>query len=448
MSGLLYPRLPASVADALVDERMGQPLGELAELAGTSFPLVVYGATGGTKASEAHLSLIRETLMATASDHGYPRQSRPTDLVSFDRSAARALFGVSELIPAEAAVPGMWDFLAIVLLPDIVAWRFPGANRERWRCNDRTRHTFARLWWQAFLLAGEERTAGGMPLLDALSESDLNQIFERRSLSQNSRTTRAVAAAYLECREKYPRVSPRSVLRDVAPRLLRLRWFISMDSLSDSRLHALFARLFEESARGVMALPETVEDAEVILPEEETESAEEQIEEDPLASYDEHDGRDIADPRTCTWEDLVRSVVAVVDVEGPVHARRVFRVIADAVGIRLTTRVVGYIVEAIRRASNEGHIVVEGQRGPEGFRGAILRLPRQPDVRLRQLGPREVTEVPPAEAAALMLQERRKNPMLSDAQLARELAKRWGINRVTDRFRADVARLIARAGSS
>ncbi|MET8462784.1 hypothetical protein [Micromonospora zamorensis] len=47
---------------------------------------------------------------------------------------------------------------------------------------DLTRHTWAWLWWQAVVFARHEQ------ILVVLSESDLNQLLERRSIGGNPRS--------------------------------------------------------------------------------------------------------------------------------------------------------------------------------------------------------------------------------------------------------------------
>jgi hypothetical protein len=91
---------------------------------------------------------------------------------------------------------------------------------------------FSRLWWQA-LTFGSPTEVGGIDfsLLRRLSESDLNQLTERRSIGGNPRLARALARAVLESD-----AARREVIREVTPKLRRRLAFIDFSSLSDSQI--------------------------------------------------------------------------------------------------------------------------------------------------------------------------------------------------------------------
>ena len=59
--------------------------------------------------------------------------------------------------------------------------------------------------------------------------------------------------------------------------------------------------------------------------------------------------------------------------------------------------IVDHLAQALGRAVRSGHIVADG-RGHH----VTYRLPDQPTVRRRQLGPRLLSEVPKSELAALL----------------------------------------------
>ena len=107
------------------------------------------------------------------------------------------------------ATEDWWSFVALVPLPQLTYWRFGFGNRERWIAGDLTRHTWARLWWQAVVFEGH------VELLAALSESDLNQLLERRIIGGDPRLTRALRHAVTGCQE----ASRRILIRDAAKRL-------------------------------------------------------------------------------------------------------------------------------------------------------------------------------------------------------------------------------------
>src|ERR1700694_2612480 len=52
---------------------------------------------------------------------------------------------------AEAATPGIWEFLAAYAFPDYVNWRWNGYKDERFFSRDVKKQAFKRLWWAAEL---------------------------------------------------------------------------------------------------------------------------------------------------------------------------------------------------------------------------------------------------------------------------------------------------------
>ncbi|WP_168699381.1 DUF6339 family protein [Gordonia paraffinivorans] len=229
----LWPRLSMGIA---VTEYRRLPL-EIAELSAHSrsrHPQVTYAATGGSRVSESRVSDLAEAVRAIAVEYGFPEAAGPSDLVSFDRAAAEAIHSSMGINAVEAGVRGIWNFLSVVVLPDVTRWRFPGDNIERWVATDLTRHMFSRLWWQARTFAVE--TPGGTldySLLRSLSESDLNQITERRSIAGVTPLARSIARVMAQ----EPSVgNRRKVLREATPRLRRLMSFIDFSVLDDAQL--------------------------------------------------------------------------------------------------------------------------------------------------------------------------------------------------------------------
>ena len=116
---------------------------------------------------------------------------------------------------------------------------------ERWIGTGLVRHALARLWWQAHALAETRHGCPDYGLLDRLSESDLNQIFERRTIGGTPPLARELTAPRLQ-NTVLPR---RAVVRDVTKRLRRLLPYTSFTSLDETviqhRMHALVSQSIE-----------------------------------------------------------------------------------------------------------------------------------------------------------------------------------------------------------
>ena len=202
------------------------------------------------------LERLAMTVRDCARRFGYPDSMKQGDqrLVEFDKSLARALFGEMGLVPSEAAVPEIWTFMAVRLLPDVVAWRWQqGFNEERWIGRTLVRHTFGRLWWQAYALGVPTQYGRDFSLLDALTESDLNQIFERRSIGGNAELARALAVELTDPRIASSSLPRRDVVRDVTKRVSRLIPFTSFPALDETQLRARLRSLADESLKALNA---------------------------------------------------------------------------------------------------------------------------------------------------------------------------------------------------
>ncbi|MFG3601615.1 hypothetical protein [Micromonospora chersina] len=175
---------------------------------------------------------------ALAEKYGFPKSGGPDVRIAFDRDAAGLIRSHMDLSWAEAGNRDVWSFISLVTLPHVTMWRFGPSNRERWVATDLTRHTWARLWWQAVVFAGHEQ------ILAALSESDLNQLLERRSIGGDPRLVRETARAVTEVLGDAPR---RRVIRDVTLRLRRYLAFLDVRALSDEQIRDLCSALTAET---------------------------------------------------------------------------------------------------------------------------------------------------------------------------------------------------------
>jgi hypothetical protein len=229
----LWPRLSAPLARASFEQLGGMSVRDLAALSRADHPQETFAATGGVRARPGDIERFAKAVRDTALEFGYPDRAGDQDRIAFDRAAAEVVYRSMSVTTVEASNRGVWNFLAVVVMPDVTQWRFGRDNAERWIATDLTRHMFARLWWQA-LTFGVPTDDGGIDfsLLRRLSESDLNQLTERRSIGGNPRLARALARAVTEVD-----AARREVIRDVTPKLRRRLAFIDFAALSDDQLH-------------------------------------------------------------------------------------------------------------------------------------------------------------------------------------------------------------------
>jgi hypothetical protein len=259
MTSLLYPRLTPLAARTRLAEHSGKSIDALRKTAEHRHPDMYYAATGGEPASSEHLTALADAIRVAAGRHGYPRSATDSARTGADRTLAAALFRLMHLNPAEAAVKDSWTFLSVQLVPDVVAWRWEATtSTERWLCLDITRHSLGRLWWHAYTL-GIPSADGGvdLTLLERLTESDLNQIFERRSIGGRPPLARAIARSVTDAELVPADIARRRVIRDVTSRVRRLLPFTMFLAVDDTRLQARIDQLVRDAVQALTPVSST-----------------------------------------------------------------------------------------------------------------------------------------------------------------------------------------------
>ena len=254
----LYPRLSDPDGRVLLARMRDLGIDALRAQSGTDHVGSFFSPTGGLPASQDHLAALARAVRDCATGFGYPtpssaRSGEGQGLVAFDRALSRVIYEQTDMAPAEASAADVWTFMAACLLPDVVKWRWhDSTNIERWLGFTLVRHTFARVWWQAYALAMKTDVGLDYRLLDALSESDLNQLFERRSIGGSPSLVRALAEALIDPRHRSAGLQHRDLVRDVTKRIRRLMPFTSFDALDDDELLARINGTVVEAAAALV----------------------------------------------------------------------------------------------------------------------------------------------------------------------------------------------------
>ncbi len=94
---------------------------------------------------------------------------------------------------------------------------------------------------------------------------------------------------------------------------------------------------------------------------------------------------------------VIDNILCIVDAEGPMTGYRIHAAYFEASGDwddRANARILN---QSITRAESGGLILSDNPLGAEGVKPKTFRLPTQPPVVRRELGPRSLTQVPPGE---------------------------------------------------
>jgi hypothetical protein len=134
-----------------------------------------------------------------------------------------------DIIPADAAHDETWNFLTLIVFPEVAVLRFPDMPEERLLGTNRNvlRRTWLRQEVLGDLMSSSDRSLG---------EDELVGLFERTALARNRALVRRLAAAIMEyhgdsARSVWARELYKRVTFATGPRLL--------DALSDGELDEL-----------------------------------------------------------------------------------------------------------------------------------------------------------------------------------------------------------------
>lgn len=238
-----YPRLPQSVAESLLSEQRNFSGDQLTECAAIFHPRQEWHPTIPSRVTKEDLQQLRSDVIDLAFAHGYPNYQPRGGYASFEQKLAFLLYDRMRIVPAEAAVGAMWSFLALVLLPDVTAWRWPDGQPYRFIGADlligNNRHAYGRLWARVHVL-GSYASAG-------LSEDNMVQILERSTFGGDERLAREIASVHLRTLSSSSNLASQDLMRDAMKRLRRLAILVAFIALSDSQLREVLDDVFMAS---------------------------------------------------------------------------------------------------------------------------------------------------------------------------------------------------------
>ncbi|WCB92866.1 hypothetical protein DSM104299_01566 [Baekduia alba] len=140
-----------------------------------------------------------------------------------------------------------------------------------------------------------------------------------------------------------------------------------------------------------------------------------------LEPYTAWPSRAVPDPRSAGREAIGPALLEIVAAEGPILAERAYRLYVKASG--------GKALTSIARAPLSGSTFRLRQAGAIDFEegSEVLRPAGTPEVRVRELGPRALDEVPLREVAELM----RRLRAAGATELPRAVLDAYGLVRMT-----------------
>jgi hypothetical protein len=195
MTQFVYPRLPYHAAAVLVEEiaavYRAQGLPGLAPMVSLAHNRAQPVATGGRIADADQIESVRSAVVAAVTLWQERGSVSRAGAAEFDLAIGRALHDSLRIIPGDAAHDETWNFLTLVVMPDIAVLRFPDMHPDR--MFGTMRNPLRSSWVRRDTL-GDLTDRYPRPL----GVDEMVGLFERSEMARNRPLVRALAMAVME----------------------------------------------------------------------------------------------------------------------------------------------------------------------------------------------------------------------------------------------------------
>lgn len=220
---------------------------------------IIWPATGPRRVDEQDLVKLRQEIRVAGTSAGYhydreegPGQATPDQKALLDLEVARTLHLRMRCSRNEASAPGVWMYIATMLAPELVRWRFldrSGVSRARYGSH-RLRNFFGRLWWRAELLY-DSQAQDPYWLLAELGEDELVQITERTAASAYQPLAVGLGRTLLRVFRQDVHTNRGVVLREAMKRVVRWLPWACLEALDQYQLEEVLVGLFHDTLQGL-----------------------------------------------------------------------------------------------------------------------------------------------------------------------------------------------------
>lgn len=241
-SFLSHKRLDTDDAMSLAAEMIGRSPAGCVDLVAFNHPKAYPPPISRPIAGEEYLRALRDVVIQDSEAFGFPQrsQAKSSQFSKFDAQLGNRLRQHLRITPHEAGLEEVWNFLTLVVLPDIAAWRFPNENAnptyDRWL--GRPRNVLRKAWWRAYSL--------GPTLNLKIGEDEGVAVMERPTFGSNPTLARVIVDVHTQksAQFSFPKTD---VLRAVMVQLRRLVTLVDMDCLAESELRELITDVYDQT---------------------------------------------------------------------------------------------------------------------------------------------------------------------------------------------------------
>lgn len=118
----------------------------------------------------------------------------------------------------------------------------------------------------------------------------------------------------------------------------------------------------------------------------------------PMTECVEYSGPPCVDPRIATQPEVIEGLTRIIEVEGPMVAKRSYDVYLRSCGIKRLGRELRSVMNrALSQATHQNLVMSEDEMGTGDLLNSVVRVVGAPPVKLRRRGPRILEEIPPSE---------------------------------------------------
>lgn len=201
----------------------------------------------GDLVSEEELFALRQKIVELAKKYGFSTinsTKKNENLTrSFDRKFAELLFTEMNITPSVAATLPMWYFINIILVPDILYWRWGDSPERYYR---QTRRVYAsRAWWTYYLFSDSENYK---KKFEAITEKTLSDLFERTNSRGLTNNIANISLWFDELTENtlFKETEKQSIFRKVLVLYNAKLSYINYYALTDEEQKEVFRSCFDE----------------------------------------------------------------------------------------------------------------------------------------------------------------------------------------------------------
>ena len=157
----------------------------------------------------------------------------------------------------------------------------------------------------------------------------------------------------------------------------------------------------------------------------------------PMLPYSEWDETGLPHPSSTHPFGAVPGLRRIIETEGPVTTDRAYRVYIRGSGsTRVTKLARSKLTQAVNRLLDQKQVQIDELGSPgDSQHQRVLRVPGSAPVVVREIGSRDLYEVPLNEVVALMERRLERHPRATHEELMRHVLDTYGWKRLTDKAR-------------